>query len=169
MDNLCNLKTIASGSGFTSKQYILDRLVFSKLCAKEEVLRLAKESTHITDIEPFFDFLFKHHLPEDLANVGLTPKNILAWDRVNTSLRTSVMDSYVPKGCVSKYDVFYAPAHPALNMSDEAWLDLMHGWKQHALDVNFFNVEGLHEEILSSPYLERFQERLNQVMELRGA
>lgn len=155
--------------GLAGREFFLDRLVLSEFCSQEEALRLLDASADITDLDSFFHFLHEQFSPDDLADRGLTLENALRWEQANRRLWALGLDSYIPEGRVSTYDEFYAPPHPSLNMTDGEWRDIMHGWKNHAEDANFFEVGGKHYDILVGPHLQLFQEQLNRAMEQRGA
>ncbi|OJD29307.1 peptide synthetase [Diplodia corticola] len=163
------------------RNFIIDLLHFFQLLDMETAMRWEKEMDDIPD-EQFTQAIFARFPDGTLENLDLTIPKVETWQRINTNMQR-ITRSYVPRGQVSKYDLFWVPPLPQYKCSDEEWRhDWLSKWKTHVtgaeqrdVDVEdsegplrYHRVQGTHFTILRPENIDIFQVALNKAMGLRG-
>ncbi|KAF2087087.1 putative non-ribosomal peptide synthase-like protein [Saccharata proteae CBS 121410] len=163
------------------RNFIIDLLHFFQLLDFETALRWEEEMDDIPD-DKFTAAIFARFPDGTLENLDLTPAKVETWSRINTNVQ-DVTRTYVPKGKVSKYDIFWVPPLPQYKCTAEEWRnDWLALWKSHVKgatqkDVDqddgkgtlrYHRVEGTHFTILRPENMDVFQKALNKALEDRG-
>jgi thioesterase domain-containing protein len=163
------------------RNFIIDLLHFFQLLDVDTALRWEREMDDVPDSR-FTDAIFARFPDGTLENLDLTVPKLQAWQRINDNMQ-KITRSYVPKGSVSKYDLFWVPPLPQYNCTDKEWRhdwlakwkDYVKGAKQNDVDIEksqgplrYHLVEGTHFTILRPENVEVFQKALNAAFVARG-
>jgi thioesterase domain-containing protein len=163
------------------RNFIIDLLHFFQLLDMETALRWEKEMENVPD-ERFIEAIFARFPDGTLENLDLSVPKVEAWQRINDNMQ-KITRSYVPKGSVSKYDLFWVPPLPQYNCTAQEWRhDWLTKWKSHVrgakqsdIDIDdsqgslrYHRVEGTHFTILRPENVEVFQRALNAALVSRG-
>lgn len=163
------------------RNFIIDLLHFFQLLDMETAMKWEEEMDDIPD-EKFTQAIFARFPDGTLENLDLTIPKVETWQRINKNMQ-EITRSYVPRGKVSKYDLFWVPPLPQYKCSDEQWRhDWLAKWKHHVTDANqgdvdeedstgmlrYHRVQGTHFTILRPENIDVFQTALNKALESRG-
>ncbi|KAH9878816.1 hypothetical protein J1614_002250 [Plenodomus biglobosus] len=163
------------------RNFIIDLLHFFQLVEMETALQWETEMENVPD-EDFTKEIFARFPDGTLENLDLSVPKVEAWQRINGNMQ-EITRSYVPRGSVSKYDIFWVPPLPQYECTDQEWRhDWLATWKNHVVgakqsDVDneesqgplrYHPVEGTHFTILRPENVEVFQKALNAALESRG-
>lgn len=163
------------------RNFIIDLLHFFQLLDVDKALEWEQEMENTPD-EDFTEAIFARFPDGTLENLDLSVPKVEAWQRINQNMQ-DITRSYIPKGSVSKYDLFWVPPLPQYNCTDKEWRqDWLAKWKNHVAgaeerdvenedsegSLRYHRVHGTHFTILRPENIEVFQEALNKALESRG-